>query len=535
MTRTTKITVFLLAIFCAVYITVNLFWLKVSANTPPWDEATHAYITNVFSKYLNSHTLWSLLLNKNILLLDARYPPLMHLVVAIFINLFSIKNLCSMTLAMDVIFLPILVFSVFGIGRRMCNEKAGFLAAFLVAMYPFSIAVSRHITLEFPLMSLVALTIYVFVLSDDLQRPIFSLFFGATLGLGMLLKQSFTFFAIPLIVYFSARVYSGKKEKAVILRQVYNLCAALFVCLLICGWWYFCSFAYSYGVNKTLPDYCKPLNPLYHWPNTMLPNWRSLIQYYPEVLFYQISRPLFIIFILSILPYIKGRLKYKYLPFFFIILAFFVNTFFFGRDPRYIVPVFSGFALVTAMGIFSIVSMRLRRFSIWFIVVISLLNFYEMASGQMLTSLFQVPLRAATAQRDYTPYPRKEDWKMEEIMAFLKKESDKARSQQGEVVVLTAFNHNVYSFQSIRYYSEERDLKLRVIGLPYVNNPVELLQSRQYDFVLYKNNKNVGFEVQKIKNIDTFIRSNPDYLSVAYKESLPDQSSLIVYRCRRSK
>jgi hypothetical protein len=212
-----------------------------------------------------------------------------------------------------------------------------------------------------------------------------------------------------------------------------------------------------------------------------------------------------------------------------------MNTFFFVRDARYIVPIFTGFALVTAIGASSIANTHLRRFSIWFIIAISLLNFYEMASGQILTRLFKVPTGAITAQREYTPYPSQKDWKMEEIIEFLRKESVNARSQGSDLVVLTAFNHNVYNFQSLRYYNEEKNLKLRVIGLPYVNNPIEVLKERRYDFVLYKDKKNVGFELQKIKEIKAFIESNPDYLSVAYKTILPDQSSIVIYRCKRSK
>ena len=321
--RKTRIITLVLAVFCGFYITVNFFWLKVSVNTPPWDEATHAYIISVFSKYLDGHTLWSLLLNKDILLIDTRYPKFMHLVIATLNSPFPVKNIGSMVLIMDLVFLPILVFSVFAIGRRMCNEKAGFLAAFLVAIYPFSIAASRHISLDFPLISWAALMIYAFILSDDFRRPIFSIFFGVTLGLGLLIKQSFIFFVIPVIVYFLARVFSEKQEKALILRQVYNLCASLFPCLLICGWWYFYSFTNTHGGDNLSVHYYKLFNPLHRFLH-----WRGSVKYYPQVLIYQISWPLSIIFMLSLLPYIESSLKYKYLPVIFIFFSLFMYSFF---------------------------------------------------------------------------------------------------------------------------------------------------------------------------------------------------------------
>ncbi|MFA5276726.1 MAG: glycosyltransferase family 39 protein [Candidatus Omnitrophota bacterium] len=537
MIRTTKIIILLLALFCAIYITVNFLWLKADTNSLSWDPATHAHIITVFNKYINSHSLLSLLLNREILLTDVRYPPLLHLSVIPLLNFFPVKDVDAMVVAMNIIFLPILVFSVFGIGKIMFDEKAGFLAAYLTAMYPFSIAASRYLILEFPLMAMVALLIYLFLRSDDFRRPAFSLFFGVIMGLGMLLKQTFIFFAISVIAYFFTRLYLSRKTRTDNPKRISNLCAALFICLLVCGWWYFYAFTQSFKVDKSVPFYFKFLNPLWRFLPVDLKIWKGIIQFYPIVLLSQISIPFALMFLISLPSYIKGRLKYKYLPVFFIISALFMHTFFFTKDLRYIIPIFTGFALITALGFFSILNIRLCRVGIWIIITFSLLNFYGAASGKEFTRLF----RPQTAEMlwiyspYYSPYIRQEDWKMGEVVEFLKKISAKAHVKDKNPVVLTGLNHIVYNSQTVRYYSAAESLNLEVIALPYLDDPVGMLKSRQYDMLLYKDRKNLGIAPLKLVAIDAFLKSRPEYLSIVYQVNLPDNSSIIIYRCQREK
>ena len=526
--RITKITISLLVLICA-YIIVNLFWLKINNIPPAWDVAMHAHISIVFSKYIHSHGFWSLFFSPNTLLINPLYPPFISLAVIPFYNLFPVKDIGSMTLAMDIVFLPILVFSVFGIGKRMGDEKTGFFSAYLVAVYPFTIVASRYFILEFPLMAMVALMIYVFILSDDFQHTIFSLLFGMVMGIGLLLKQSFILFTLPIIAYSLARVYLRRREKVVILKQAVNLSIILFACILLCGWWYAYNVASSFDGYKIIPYYCKLLN-----PRRCLLHWDKAIQFYPKALLTQISYPFIIAFFLSLPLYIKSRTKYKYLPVFFIIGVIFIHTFVFTKDPRYIIAIFTGFALITASGLFSIANIYLRRLAIWLVVSLSLLNFYEMASGKALTKLFTPSAGMSWVYSIYNPYIDNTDWKIDKVIFSLKEEISRSKAQKEKLLLVTGINHKVYSFQTIRYYAEAENLDLEISGLQSMNNPVDFLKNRQYDLLLYKDKNNVGkFETNKINKVGAFLKTHPRYLKAVSRVKLPDESTIILYRCQR--
>ena len=108
--RTAKIIILLLTLIC-VFITVNYFWLKVDTNPPSWDTSTHAYISIKYSQYLHNHSIAAFLKDISRICPDRRYPPLMHLAVLSFFAASGIENVHMATLAMGIVFLPILIFS----------------------------------------------------------------------------------------------------------------------------------------------------------------------------------------------------------------------------------------------------------------------------------------------------------------------------------------------------------------------------------------------------------------------------------------
>ena len=131
------------------------------------------------------------------------------------------------------IFLPILVFSVYGIGKKLLNRQAGLLAVFILTSYPIIFNNLRIYMLDLPLTSMVALGLYFLIASDNFSDRKNSLLFGLSLGLGLLTKFNYIAFIIGPLFFVLYRTFKQKSvlSKRKIKNIVYLAAIAFFLCL----------------------------------------------------------------------------------------------------------------------------------------------------------------------------------------------------------------------------------------------------------------------------------------------------------------
>jgi hypothetical protein len=153
-------------------------------------------------------------------------------------------------LSLSIVFSTVLIFSLWILGRRLGGELAGFLAAFLGVSYPIIIEHSQIPMLDMPMTACVALVYTLFIASNRFLDRRASVYFGLALGFGMLTKENFFIFVIPIaaitgIDYFFRRhtvfrAEVGEKEHHNSSRQqLTGALIALFIAVLVCGVWYF--------------------------------------------------------------------------------------------------------------------------------------------------------------------------------------------------------------------------------------------------------------------------------------------------------
>lgn len=97
------------------------------------------------------------------------------------------------------IFLALLLVAVFGLGRRLADDRAGLLAAFLTAAVPVLLLGSRSFNMDVPLAAMVAWFAYALVRSDGLARWRWVAVAGVFAGLAMLAKGVAFVFLLPLL------------------------------------------------------------------------------------------------------------------------------------------------------------------------------------------------------------------------------------------------------------------------------------------------------------------------------------------------
>lgn len=220
---------------------------------PMWDQAANTLHSLAYYNHLKQLGI------KGFLEVFYHYrperAPLTIIIGAIFFKLFGF-SVNTATLS-NLIYLFILVISVYGIGRKLYDSKVGFLSAFIVSTIPIIAGLSREFLTDYALTAFVALSAYLLIRTEYLQKKIFSLLFGISFGLGMLVKITFPLFLFAPFLYIVI-LSLVRKNSCNERRDVFiNLILFTGCTLIVAGWWYIPNFKYwliylfsaSYGEN----------------------------------------------------------------------------------------------------------------------------------------------------------------------------------------------------------------------------------------------------------------------------------------------
>lgn len=202
--------VLLLALLIVAQIAINWSWLSTNVNVIGWDRPRHLIESLVYSDILEHVNLNSLFAA---LTYSGYYPPLFHLSMAASYKLFGVSM--DAAAMVNTVYLVILLISAYGIGREIGGKGVGLLTAFITSTLPMVLAMSRYTYIEFSLTAMVALSIWLLLLSQGFARKRYSLLFGLSLGLGLLTKWTFALFVFPalIVVILRSGLLSGLRKE----------------------------------------------------------------------------------------------------------------------------------------------------------------------------------------------------------------------------------------------------------------------------------------------------------------------------------
>ncbi len=327
---------------------------------------------------------------------DHKRPFLVPVVMGLLLPIFG-GGPDGAVLSSTVVFSTVLIFSLWALGRRLCGELAGFLAAFLGASYPIIVGQSQKPMLDVPLTACVALVYMLFIASNRFLDRRASVFFGLALGFGMLTKEIFFVFAFPIAIvagfdYLFRRLTvfkaeMGEKERSNSKQQLTGIMIALFLATLVCGVWYFQNVL---RMTKNIASQKAYGAMASYAPFT---TYEGATYYLHSLINKQTSFPFIALFLLAITVlcvknfHRKHRKVYEGLatPRWVIItfaLWFGFPLFFFTvwpvHDPRFTMPILGAVAVITGIGIASI-----RRRWIRISITIAVVGFGIVQSVQM--------------------------------------------------------------------------------------------------------------------------------------------------------
>jgi len=278
-TQYRKLAYYLIPFFLCLFFNLHLyFWLKTDETPLVWDQ-TH-YYKKAVKNSLYFHDAGRLLLNDDKIMerldpiqkanpsiawvitapfrgavgfcqaiySDHKRPFLVPVVMGLLLPI-SGGGPDGAVLSSIVVFSTVLIFSLWFMGRRLGGELAGFLAAFLGVSYPIIIGHSQVPMLDVPMTACVALTYTLFIVSNRFHDRRASVYFGLALGFGMLTKENFFIYIIPIAIItgfdylfrclnvFKAEIEEKVRSKS--RQQLAGALIALFLAILVCGVWYF--------------------------------------------------------------------------------------------------------------------------------------------------------------------------------------------------------------------------------------------------------------------------------------------------------
>jgi 4-amino-4-deoxy-L-arabinose transferase-like glycosyltransferase len=193
-----------LVLLASFHIANNWIYLSKRVTIRGWDRPAHLVRTLIYNDILKEINLRSLF---EAMTWSWNRPPLRHLAAVPFYRVFGTST--DVALMSNAVFMVILFFSVYGIGKRMYGRGTGLLAAFLVSMYPVLFGISRLSYVDYALTAMVSLVIYFLVRTEGFLHRRHSVILGLSLGLGALTKW-------PVMAFVAAPVmYVAFKSRAV--------------------------------------------------------------------------------------------------------------------------------------------------------------------------------------------------------------------------------------------------------------------------------------------------------------------------------
>lgn len=180
----------------------NARWLQADRSTPAWDTARYLVNSVEAFDFVRAPSLAHL---RDLYFVRNTVRPSLGMVLPTlpFYLLLGISE-DTATLWTQWLFLAVIVFSVYGIGKRLFGVGVGLLAALLTVLNPELIRLSRIYWPELGVVATASLGVYLLLRSEFLRRRTPVLLAGVVLGMGMMQRPLFPliFLAGPLACVF---------------------------------------------------------------------------------------------------------------------------------------------------------------------------------------------------------------------------------------------------------------------------------------------------------------------------------------------
>ena len=401
------------------------------------------------------------------------YPPLFFLTRIPFYSVFGSSQ--DVSVLANLFFLCIAIYFVFLLGRHIYSERVGLLAAFLFSFYPGVYGFSRTNFMETEITALLAMSAYFLLRTDNFCIRRYAFLFGSVVGLGLLTKQTYIIYVMPLFLCQVFESFRKTKDRRVVF---FNLFLALSVCLGIAMLWYW--------------PKIKGVVLMAHQALYSHPNWGSMLRnpFNPGFLRYLTLFEVYHLFSFYTLLFIYALFRYIFSPgsflknfllwaFFapYVIFTVLIVEFYSGElCPRYVIPLLIFVSIISAKGALEIKNSFITTALFVLIIIIGLAQFLYLGSIRGRDFVYaqeDFQLRTTSGMLS----PKAVDWKIEEIANVIR--DHRAYDKRLNVLVIP---HNPLSSALVYNLQSDRNINLLFpLNAEFVNGEYVIKKEDEYN------------------------------------------------------
>lgn len=508
----------------------NYIWLSQNQMPPLWDEGRYLLMGLKYKDLFSRITSFNF---RSFAEIGGYYPPLFP-ISSLLLTIFWGNSIRTMVMV-NSIYMAIMLLSVFKIGERIFDRKTGLWAAFILSMFPIVFGTSRMFLLDYALIAMIALSVYLLLLTDYFRNTKYSILFGISLGIGMLIKNTFPGFIIgPLFyIFYRGMLESTEKERR---KRIANLFYSLSIGVVLALPWYVLSFPFArwkllplfklflsgfrlnflyllcvgllfilLARNKIFRPFLFLRRHLWVWVLIfcfflgllyLLNRWVLInILWYFLGIRDQIGSVFFILFILGCYCFLFRRMQNMHVLLLglWIIIPYFLG-FFFTKQHRYTMPFLPSVALIIAGGIRMLNSPQARKYLLSCVLAFSLLHFsfflYPITAGRFEKlkrhhGIIAVSIAVLGISPSWLFHPPlKGDAKISEILQWIGEDAKKKEITVGLIV-----DHDVINPETLSYYTFLNKMPIKIKGYVNVPEPKSAeLECFQSDYIITLSN-----------------------------------------------
>jgi hypothetical protein len=377
-----------------VFVAMTVWWLTQDDRVQDWDNGLHTLLAFGIHDQLAKGELTTWFTEFN------TYPPLVHVVGALGVFVGG-KSPMSVIIASNLIFVPLLAVSCYGVGRLAYGPRAGLLAGLFGLGTPMFVSMIHDFFIDTPQASMVAVSLWATLASNRFERRGVSILAGALCGLALLTKETSLVFLTGAVL---AVIVRGGWRRPVGLLGFF---AAFGV---VAGPWYI------YHVHDLIQTFTS-IAQLYVNPVQSPPRWSlaSFGWYFWNLVNEQAMLPFTVLFVIGVVMAIRRCIKDRFtsssvLPEILagLLVSYLGMTYLTHKDPRYTLP---GLVYVAVLGTFWIPQIARPRVRVAVTVAflaIAAINFVGMSTrlGGTRRIMISLPKAENTMiyQRQFTLY-----------------------------------------------------------------------------------------------------------------------------------
>jgi 4-amino-4-deoxy-L-arabinose transferase-like glycosyltransferase len=223
----------------------TIIWTLRDRTPPPWDPSDH--LSAAYDYYALLSRLDLRAFAREFFQAQHYYAPMVHLISA---TVFLVLGASRLTgIVVNLISLAALMWAISWMARTLYGQTDKLLTSgsgaptpqialtvlppLVCACYHFNAWLMHDAFLDFPLVAAVAVSFALLIRAGDFKDRQAALIFGISVGIGLLVKQTFVFFFVLPALYVSLRVLLGRDRRAIA-----NLALAAVVGLATAALWY---------------------------------------------------------------------------------------------------------------------------------------------------------------------------------------------------------------------------------------------------------------------------------------------------------